>query len=149
MTAALRAGSRGSGCRGRDALAVTRELEEQRFQRSGAALERAERNPGLPERNRVCVQRVGVAGNLETSLVGTRGPHLEAGRPEPRVVGGMVVAGVQNVKRRRRAQPQLFDAAGIHDPAVIDDRQLVAQLFDLGHVVAAQHHGHSLARPGL
>ena len=64
-------------------------------------------------------------------------------RPAAQGVGGVVVAGVQNVKRRRRAPPQLLDAAGIHDLAVIDDRQLVAELFDLGHVVAAQHHGYS------
>ena len=56
---------------------------------------------------------------------------------------GVVVAAVQDVKRRRRAQPQLLDPAGIHDLAVIDDGQLIAELLDLGHVMAAQHHGHS------
>ena len=69
---------------------------------------------------------------------------LRPRRPEPRVVGGMVVARVQKVKRRRRAQPQFFDAAGIHHVAVIDHRQRITQLFDLRHVVAAQHHGRSL-----
>ena len=122
------------------------QLEEQRFERPRPPLEGANGDPGASERNDIGIKGLGGGHYFETTFGVGRCLDLYTGARGGQLACDAVVARVQLVHGSRRELPQLVYRSRKHDAAAVDHCQLSAELFDLVHVVTAQHHGCTVIR---
>ncbi len=98
--------------------------------------------PALAERDHEALEQLLVGAEAQLAVRRARRRRAELGR---RVLGGVEIGRAQAVPGAHRPG-QLGDVALVQDPAAVDDRDPVAQLLDVGHLVAREEHRDPLRR---